>query len=128
MKGGEFHFNNGDYHDNVQNTELENHPAQIEEEDKEHFQTTIAMLKDLIMKKDEEIQQLQKELAIFKNFDNALNNELDLRSKDNSMNFTGDDTNLKEKLEKCKKRLKQYKQESDSSMQQVFSLPNKRIS
>lgn len=105
--------------EHVQNTEMHREePHDFEEEEKENFQLTINMLKDIILQKDQEIQVISKELQTLKNDDKVSNNETDLRSRDNSMNFTGEE-NLKDKLEKAKKRLKQYRQENDSAMQQV---------
>ncbi len=75
------------------------------------------MLKDLILTKDEEIQNLGKEVNSLKNNEGKSFEDFDIKSKE-SYCVTGDE-NLKEKLEKCKKKLKQYKDETESSIQQV---------
>jgi len=89
----------------------------VEEEDKEHYEMTIKMLKDLILTKDEEIQNLGKEINNLKNDEGKSIEDFDIKSKESYL-VTGDE-NLKEKLEKYKNRLKQYKDETESSIQQV---------
>jgi len=101
----------------VQNTEFYNNHTVVEEEDKEHYEMTIKMLKDLILTKDEEIQNLGKEINNLKNDEGKSIEDFDIKSKESYL-VTGDE-NLKEKLEKYKNRLKQYKDETESSIQQV---------
>ncbi len=101
----------------MQNTEFYNNHTVVEEEDKEHYEMTIKMLKDLILTKDEEIQNLGKEINNLKNDEGKSIEDFDIKSKESYL-VTGDE-NLKEKLEKYKNRLKQYKDETESSIQQV---------
>ena len=94
----------------------------VEDEDRLNFELQISSLKELIVKKDEQIQQTEKELNFFRTNDHK-SHDYDVRSKasnDNSINITGDENNSKEKLEKCKIRLKQLKQETESYLQQVI--------
>ena len=79
----------------------------------------INILKDLIIEKDNQIIKYEKELSAIKNTDVKSDYEHEFKSKDNSINLSGDDNNLKEKIEICKKRLKQYKQETESMIHQV---------
>ena len=114
--------NNNNYESHVQDTEF--NPAVVEEEDKINYNVQIAHLKELILQKDEYIQKLEKEMQSQNKQHTEHKSDdftADIKSKDNSINnIIGDENKLREKLEKCKSRLKQYKQETESSLQQVY--------